>query len=308
MFRRTITRLLGFAGLALLVACGGGGTSAPTTGTLSLKITDGPFPDGNCVTRAIIEIDGVEARMESGWVEIPLAGGAETVALDLLTLTNGIDESLALGEVPVGAVDEIRLHIVSAELFFTEDEAEQGVPFKVPSGMSSGLKLKIDPALLIAPGQVVTGILDVDLSESFHTRGLGGDPTCEELQAGEDIVIFSPVVRVLNQDTRGIVTGIVYLGSEPLPGAEVLAMSVGDDPESVDPETTTMAADGSGVLLVGEYALLLPPGVPFDLWVDEIPMDEVPPVLVEEAVMLATGEILSLDLVLEAVAEASDAP
>ena len=148
----------------VLPACGGGGGGGGT-GTLKLSITDAPFPatDG-CVSAALVTIDGVRVRSasEGGWTDLVLADGVTEMTVDLLQLRNGLSDALAGAEIATGSYDEIRLHIVEAVLQFSSGAADR--TFKVPSGMSSGLKIKVDPPILVASGQEVDLTLDVDLA------------------------------------------------------------------------------------------------------------------------------------------------
>ena len=252
----------------LLTACGGGdGGGGAGTGTLSLKITDAPFPaiDG-CLAAAIIVIDGVEAKGEEGFVDVPLADGAESLEIDLLDLRAGLADNLALGELASGTYSEIRLHVVEARMEFEDGAAAQ--PFKVPSGMSSGLKIKIRPAALVVAGQTTELMLDVDLTESFHTTGLGGAPTCDDLKAGESMVIFRPVIRAVNTDETGVITGVVQddAGS-PAVDVEICAFDAGTvvDETSI-PVATTFSSPALEGIEAGSYALFLEEGS-YDLYV-----------------------------------------
>jgi len=264
---------------ALLVGCGGGGDSGPGTGTLALSITDAPFPSFDCLSAAKITFDGIDARGPDGWTRVDLTAdgdGDGEITVDLLPLRDGIDESLTVVDLPVGAYSEIRLHIVEAMLEFVPEldpetdeilEEFDPQPFKVPSGMSSGLKLKIDPPLMIGGGQLVPVVLDFDLTESWHSTGGGGTPTCEELRMGEIGTIFHPVIRMVNESEIGIVSGTVWAdlaleaGAE---GADVAAVlrtgDVAEDPPTID-ETTPKTLTNEA----GDYTLLLPPGV-YDLY------------------------------------------
>jgi hypothetical protein len=253
-----------------LAACGGGGAGSGT-GTVSMKITDAPFPaTADCLAAARVEIDQVSARRgEDEWVTIPLAdASASSMTLDLLQLRAGLQDSLALGEVPTGAYSEVRLRVVRAVLEFTDGSTP--VEFKIPSGSSSGLKLKLEPPLLVAGGQTAQLVLDVDLSSSFHTAGLGGDPTCDELKQGEAKVLFRPVIHVHNAAEIGLVLGTVFAadGTTPAPDVEVSAFPVGTvvDGTTVPTALTFSSPAGLDLVVEGSYALLLPPGE-YDLYV-----------------------------------------
>lgn len=261
--RQMAIALLALIGLGLSLACGGGG-SGGATGTLSVPITDAPFPahDG-CLAAALLTVDGVEAKTGSGFVGVPLVDPDPdgSVTLDLLALRAGLMDSLAIAEVPTGPISEIRLHVVGSVLVFEDGSPDAG--FEVPSGDASGLKIRIEPPALVLAGETTKLILDVDVSESFHTLGEGGDPTCDDLKLGESNVIFRPLVRANNEATDAILFGNVSDASGmPVADVEVSAFAAGSDlAMAPDPEATTFSApDGLEGIAVGDYALLLPAG------------------------------------------------
>lgn len=250
---------------AVTIGCGGD----PSTGTLAAHVTDAPFPaTEDCLDAALLTVDGVSARTSSGFTDVGLVDPDPdgTVTVDLFELRAGLMDRLALGEVPAGQVSEIRLHIVESLLVFSDGSPDAA--FKIPSGDASGLKLKIDPPAVVVENQTTELIFDVDLAGSFKTTGLGGDPTCDELKLGDN-VIFSPVVRVNNTATDGVVLGTVVDGSDMGVGdVEVTAFDAGTDIfAEPDPVASTFSApDGLAEVAVGDYALLLPTGT-YDLYV-----------------------------------------
>lgn len=254
----------------LLAVFGGGAIGCGESGTLSLSITDAPFPaTEDCLEAALIRVDRVRAKIDGGFVDVDLVAPDPdgTVTLDLLQLRAGLNAELAFGLLPTGELSELRLHVVDSVLVFSD--ASPDVEFKIPSGASSGLKLQIDPPALVLAGQTTELIADVDLADSFHTTGLGGDPTCDELKLGEGGAIFAPVVHVNNLDTDGIVLGNVSDGEGMGVGdVEVCAFEADTDIElEPEPVASTFSApadlDGVGE---GDYALLLPAGS-YDLYV-----------------------------------------
>ncbi len=301
MFRSVPIRFcaLALAGLLSLgvVACGSGG-GGHDTGTMVLSITDAPFPaTEGCVSAAWVDLVGVNIRggEEGGWTELSLMDGDEPTRIDLLKLRAGLSDQLGAIEVPTGAYDEVRLVIDGAELEF--DDGSPAQPFKVPSGQSSGIKVKIDPPLLVASGQTSELLLDVDLTKSFHTTGLGGEPTCNELKAGEGGVIFRPVIRAINLAETSLVMGIVMdSGALGIEGAEVAVRDAGDE-ESVEPIIATISVGEpteEGEPAKGAYAVALEPGT-YDFWV-RLP-DAENGVVVAEGVVVGVGEVKELDLV-----------
>ena len=262
-----LLRVLCLVLAATVAACGGG--SGGGTGTVAMTVTDAPFPaTEGCLSAAWIEVDGVSIRGPEGFVAVPLVGAVGgVVRIDLLQLRSGLESSLALGDVPAGAYDQIRLHIVESELEFTDSSPAQS--FKVPSGSSSGLKINIDPPVLVATGATVPLLLDVDLSNSFHTTSVGGDPTCDELKTGEAGVIFAPLIRVLNTAEVALVTGVVTDATDaPVADVEVSAFPAGTvvDGTSTPVAATFSAPAGLASVDEGSYALFLEPGS-YDLYV-----------------------------------------
>ncbi len=284
-------------GLCALVAaaCGGGGGGG--TGTLALRMTDGPFPaTTDCLSAANITIDGVEVQSDTGWTVIPLVNPDQNgeVTLDLLQLRSGLDASLAVGQLPTGTYGQIRLHIVSAVLKFTD--ASPDVTFTVPSGMQSGLKINVLPQFLIAAGQETPILLDFDLSNSFHVTGTGGAPTCDDLKTGGNKTLFDPVIHAVNTDESGVVTGIVRDStSAPVADVAVTAFPAGTvvDNTTVPVATTFSSPSGLTNAAEGSYAFHLDPGT-YDLYVQA--QGATDRTLGASGVVVATGAIVTQDL------------
>jgi hypothetical protein len=292
------TALGAFAVLGLW-ACGGGGGGG-STGHLSVTATDAPFPaTEGCLSAALIEVDGVEVQKvdgSGGWFQIPLDESATggVVTFDLLDLRAGVEENLAFGELPTGTYHQIRLHIVSAVLQFEDGSPDQ--PFTVPSGMQSGLKINVQPHFVIAAGQTTPLVLDIDISKSFHVAGTGGTPTCDDLKSGEEKVIFNPVVRALDMNENGVVSGLVTDASAvPVADVEVTAFPAGTvvDGSTVPDASTFSSPAGVPNAPEGSYALLLPPGT-YDLYVQAQGATE--RTLAASDVVVAAGEITTQDL------------
>ena len=142
------------------------------TGRISLRLTDAPFPF-DLVSEANVTIFKVEAKLDDESEEEEnsedMAEGTtdssdsstdedndeneeedsfvtlmeEEVRVNLLELTNGITEQLADVEVPAGRYKEIRVFVKDAEIILTDGST---FDLNVPSGSSSGIKLKLRPA------------------------------------------------------------------------------------------------------------------------------------------------------------------
>lgn len=202
-------------------------------GTVVFKITDAPFP-ADLVAEANVTIDWIkllkssddaeEGEEENGGEEGENSSDVliqleEAVTYNLIELSNGQTAIMAEMEIPSGVYKEIRLHVVDAGIVLT-DGSEYDL--KVPSGNSSGLKIKVEPALEVEGGVTSEVLFDFDVSRSFVMRG-----NLKNLQG----FIFKPVVRAVahGQTTTGEINGIVTDSEEnPVENAS-LYLIAGED-------------------------------------------------------------------------------
>jgi Domain of unknown function (DUF4382) len=149
------------AALLAGVACGNG----TGTGTLAIRLVDAPT---DSVKSIFVTIDSVTAHSdEAGWVNV--FQGPLTV--DLLTLK---ETSMQLGQVtlPAGTVSEVRFQLVDGgPQYVVLDDGTQA-PLKVPSGTSSGVKLK--GPFTVSACTKHTLILDFDGMNSIAYHETGG--------------------------------------------------------------------------------------------------------------------------------------
>src|SRR5262249_48540279 len=149
-----------------------------------------------------------------------------------------------------------------------DGQAPPDQSFKVPSGMASGLKIKIAPDVVIAAGQTTSILLDFDLGSSFHVTGSGGEPTCADLLLGDRQVIFHPVVHATPAQALGVISGTVFEsdGTTPAANAEVTAFAAVLSPPAtrtgadLPAASTFSSATTTAQVSIGGYALVLPPG------------------------------------------------
>lgn len=220
IFRLLLALVLGLS----LYSCNEKSTSAiEGTGVLRVMATDAPF-NFDLIQSAEITVGEVLARKQSG-TKISLSD--KEMTLDLLKLRNGLVETLADVEIPAGSYDEILLIIRSASV-----DMKDGRHFDltVPSGAQSGLKIFVNPDIVIASGISTDVLLDFDLSQSFVPQG-----TADHITGFN----FKPVIRAANLTTAGSISGDVasIVNDENLSGAvvtvmkgtEVIATAVTDD-------------------------------------------------------------------------------
>jgi len=180
-------------------------------GKLIVKLTDAPFPV-SLVENALVTIDKIEIQSTaSGTEDSPFTVLFEgEKVIDLLDLQNGITEDLLSSDIASGSYNFIRIHVVSAKIVL-----KNGTIFdlKIPSGTSSGLKIKMSPELLIESGVESEVLLDFDVSKSFIVQGNMNTP------AGIKGFLFKPVLRAMVQKYSGIIEGKVS-ENETTPVAE----------------------------------------------------------------------------------------
>lgn len=195
------------------------------SGKLVLKLTDAPFPV-DLIDQALVTIDKIEIRSaidsdEEGALSYQnqnqgsstneqimenhpfIVLSEETQQFNLLSLTNGITSDLLQMEIGTGEYDMIRMHIVDAKVIMKDG---QEYDLKIPSGTQSGLKIQIEPALLVEDGVVNEVLLDFDVSKSFIVQGNTNS------KAGVKGFIFKPVIRAVSQKQCSRVEGMVYEG------------------------------------------------------------------------------------------------
>jgi hypothetical protein len=206
---RLLSIIAGFILMLSLVSCQESKTESMSgSGILRLMATDAPLNFEN-VSKALITIDEIKVKSSTSGEKTTVM--SKTVTLDLLTLRNGLVETLSDIEIPAGKYSEILLIISSASI---EMKDGKSFPFKIPSAESSGLKVKVTPDIEITTGMSTDVLLDFDLSRSFV-------PTMN----GQEVSSFNfkPVIRAQLLALGGTVSGQVLnvTDESPIAGATV---------------------------------------------------------------------------------------
>jgi len=138
---------------------------------LKIKLTDGPIDELDSVYVDIREVNVklgddtlTSGNDESGWVNVAVNQGV----YDLLSYQDGVDTLLASGSIPTGYVKEIRL--VLGDNNSVVDSFGVAHPLTIPSGGSSGLKIKINKPVY---GPVDSLIIDFDAALSVTNEASG---------------------------------------------------------------------------------------------------------------------------------------
>lgn len=241
-----------------LAACsgGGGGGEQQPTGQAKVVLTDAPASEAEALMVAfgrieLIPADGTEADA----AVIAESGGS----FDVLTLRNGTLADVGAADVPVGTYAQVRVIVDDA----TIDVGDGNDPYDVfvPSGAQTGLKINLDPPLVVEEDSSSTVILDFD-----------ADRAVVETPAGSNNYNLVPTgIRAVAQAEAGTVTGsVIDEMALPVAFATVKVYRTGNT--DVVTSTTTEVDGGFqfGGLLEGSYDLeialdgyltLLVPGV-----------------------------------------------
>jgi hypothetical protein len=260
---------------ALAIAGCDNTVSVPDTGMVQVLLTDAP---SDYISEAFIDIGAVELLPSGDGERIVLSEDGTDGPINLLDLQGLTTEVLADLEVPSGTYHELRLFIESASVTLADGyEFKAGGSegaLRVPSGASSGLKLKLrsgeedqgsedgegedgegdeSGGVEIAGGETIL-LVDFDVNRSFRIQGNPDTP------AGINGVSFRPTLRVVVSDIAGSIGGTVRtdLPDASRDGLVVMAETVNPDPGDTEFQTQTATALTDAE---GEYTLyFLAPG------------------------------------------------
>lgn len=191
---RTLNLMTALLLCGYLAACGTDSSSSNQSGntvasgsgpSFTLRVTDAPIDDAVSV---VIEFIEVRLRDTDGnWTSHPLNPPR---SIDLLQLQGTNTADLLVGKLAdVGNYDEIRLLVDGAPMANYIDLGTSVVELKIPSGSSSGLKIKGDFTVL--DNHNTSLVMDFDLRQSITMAGNSG------------MYILKPVIRLVNDQEAG---------------------------------------------------------------------------------------------------------
>jgi len=191
--------------LTTLVAAGACSSSTgPQTARIQVLLTDAPHEELDSaivwISRIYLQGGGglepdtidADSLAASGRVDLFNRPGSPLV-FDLLKLRNGITADLTSEEVVnVGNYQGLRLVVDSARVFLADgvtftDGSTWGT-LKIPSGYTSGIKVKLDDVLKAEGDRLLTITVDFDVDNNFKImRNAPGGSVTQ--------VLFTPVLR-----------------------------------------------------------------------------------------------------------------
>ena len=123
--------------------------------TLHIRLTDAPA-DWDEVNIDLKEVKVNFNNDTAGWISLP----TKDTIYNLLGLQNGLDTLIAQGTVPANTLNEIRLVLGDENSIKTNGQL---YPLTIPSGSTSGLKIKVHKKL---NATLETIVLDFDAGAS----------------------------------------------------------------------------------------------------------------------------------------------
>jgi len=234
-----ITHLLAFACAALLGLAGCSKDSSETSNSskLEVRLIDAPGD----FSRVVLDVRQVEVHLKEandpdGWKTL----GFTPQAINVLDYVNGRSALLVNEDFAPSDLKEIRL-ILGPNSYVVGRDGQQ-YDLKTPSGQTSGVKLKLEKATLLAR-QTYQLVLDFDVAKSIVERGNwrpGNDK--------KERYLLKPVIRVVAQDLRGGLRGTVNPAAA-LP--QILAIRTTG---LLAPDTVSTQADASGAYQINGLA------------------------------------------------------
>jgi hypothetical protein len=170
-----------------------GDVSNQQVARLSVNVTDAPLSG---VVKVVVSFVAVDLRRASPAQSVKFDFNTPK-QIDLLALQGSLSESILSDvEIPAGGYEEIRLIMDDANMSsYVELEDGSVYPLKIPSGTSSGLKIK--GHLYFEANRTNMYTIDFDLLKSLVSAGASGK------------YLLKPVVRLVENKHSGIIQGEV---------------------------------------------------------------------------------------------------
>ena len=241
-------------------------SSGPGNGTLSVRLTDKPFPfsEVSSVNVFVVRVDAKvatttdddaeDAADMTGWTTIATPNDD----FDLLDLQNGVTANLGTATLPTGTYRGFRLIIDPSKSSVTLNNGAD-VDVMWPSAAQSGIKINLDQDIAVTEDGSVM-ILDFDVGRSFVMRGNS---------ITQNGLLFKPVIHAVATDVTGSIAGVVrgdLLTGTLVAGATVELLTLGSLLDDSDPDhvVASTVTDANGAfkftfVMPGTYVLRVTP-------------------------------------------------
>lgn len=228
------------------------GSVGAETGSISVLMTDAPFPfaDVKSVDVFVVRIDGkmgesdlTESANESemgGWTTLV----SPNASINLLSLTNGKTANLGQTTLPAGTYRGFRLIIDADKSSVTLTDGSNAI-VKWPGSGKNGIKINLDEPVVIGPTSPNL-LLDFDVGRSFVMRGNS---------ISKNGLLFKPVIRATTQQSTGTVSGSVRGESATGPVVAGATVELLNDGSKVDDDDNGKVVRSGMTDASGNYTL-----------------------------------------------------
>lgn len=193
--------------ILMLSACGGGGGggngSASVTG-MSVSLTDSSGCDFDAVWVTVAKVrlhqNATATSSDSGWIDITPPGAP--LLINLLSLQDGLTQTLGVAPLPAGSYNQVRLHLLSNTILKSNNDyvviGGTAYSLNIPEGFKNGIILHPDSAIVVEPGVTEDLVLDFDACESIGKS-----------QAVGNTYVLRPKVLMVRKIDSGSIIGAV---------------------------------------------------------------------------------------------------
>lgn len=201
-----------FALAALLAAAACDSGTGPETSHVQVLLTDAPHPQLDSalvwISRVYLqgggglEPDTAASDSTSGGGRVDLFNDpAHPLKYDLLKLRDGVTADLTgLVEVDVGLYQGLRFVVDSARVFLIEglafEDGSRWGTLKVPSGQSSGIKVKLADIMRAEEGDTTAITVDFDVDDNFKIQ-------LNPQTGAVNRILFTPVLKEKRRAATG---------------------------------------------------------------------------------------------------------
>lgn len=209
--------------------------TAESKGTLLVKLSDAPMHYDQFMS-ASVTIDKIEIGNTAD-LNSMINIMNTPMTYNLLELINGITETMANAEIPVGNYDLMRLYISSTEMVmkngdsYTYNMDQDGYSDygMMQNGMmlnanNRSIDISLNSPLIISEGGMSEFLLDIDVNESFMLEGVNFTGSGSNMMMHMTGFTFIPAMRFVDMSTSGTIHGNVQDTVENLPNATISLM------------------------------------------------------------------------------------
>lgn len=201
------------------------GTNVGEEPRLEIRLTDGPGD----YEKVLIDVVDVQVKYQGEeWFDLDVDYPG---TYDLLELTSGVDTLLAETALPEGTLQEVRLILGSENYVQIDGEL---IPLTTPSAQQSGLKIKLDNAVLLPDNSYIL-LLDFDAGRSVVEAGNSGK------------YILKPVIRAVLEETDEPATDLGAIMGQLNPAEPLYVFAY-----QVDGDSLSTYADDTGAFMIGD--------------------------------------------------------